>query len=334
MRREAEKLIAILVYVDDALVGYNCAQLGSSVIQQLMEEFKMRDLGFPTAFVGLHISKVPTGFVISQAGFAKEILEFAGMADCNAVSTPMETNLKLARRTSAEPHCRDFHLYRQLVGALLWYLNSRPDLCFAVATLCKFVADPSALHWAALVRLLQFVKGTSRHGILYSFDGPNSLVGFADSGWKTDPDDGKSMTGYCFLLHGAVVVYGSRKQDRVALSTTEAEYYALSAATKEALWCRQVLDQFGFPIGTAGSTVIYQDNLKTIDFANNNSSHTRMSHIPVEAHLVRDEIVSGNVQVAPVSSSNMIADIFTKPLPKDKFRQFARALGVGDWTSS
>ena len=58
-----------------------------------------------------------------------------------------------------------------------------------------------------------------------------------------------------------------------------------------------------------------------------------MSHIPVEAHLVRDEIVSGNVRVVPVSSSNMIADIFTKPLPKDKFRQFARALGVGDWTS-
>ena len=328
VKRDGDRVVALLVYVDDIFVGDNCEQMGSSVVTHLMTSFKMRDLGFPSFFLGMHIIKTTQGLVLQQHQYAQQILSFANMSSCVPSGTPMDSKLKLARRQPQESVC-DQHLYRQIVGALLYLCNSRPDLCFSVSTLCKYVSDPSKAHWSALQRVLQYLKKTVNFGILYRNTGSVKLECFADSSWKSDPDDGKSVSGFVLSINQSPVVFASRKQERVAKSTTEAEYYSLSSAVQDVLWCRQVQQFFGWPCLEA--TNIFQDNLRTIDFANNPTSHTRMKHIPLEHHFIRDEVHIGSVKLHPISTAEMVADIFTKALSASKFQEFTRRLNVSDW---
>ena len=238
------KMLVLLVYVDDIVVGENCEKSGGAVVAHLMSTFKMRDLGFPSFCLGMHITQVDQGLVLTQHQCAQQILNFANLSECCAVRAPMDPKLKLSRRTPGEAVC-DQHRYRRIVGALLFLLNSRPELCFAVSTLCKFVSDPSVVHWSALEHVLRYLRGTIFHGILYRRQGSCNLEAFADASWKSDPDDGKSVSGLLVVLNQSPVVFGSRKQQRVATSSTEAEYYALASTIKYVCWCRQILSDFG-----------------------------------------------------------------------------------------
>ena len=137
-------------------------------------------------------------------------------------------------------------LYRQLIGLLMYLVNTRLDLSFAINTLSEFIVEPKRVHWTVAKHILRYLAGTVDYGLDYTrFDGVG-LVGFTDSNWAGSVSNRKSTSGCCFNLGSAVVSWFSKKQNSVSLSSAEAEYMASIQASCEALWLRKLMvDLFG-----------------------------------------------------------------------------------------
>lgn len=140
--------------------------------------------------------------------------------------------------------------------------------------------------------MLRYLKGTIDHGILYKY-GKSDLIGYVDADWAGSIDDRRSFTGYAFVMNGAIVVWDSRKQRTVALSTTEAEYMALSEAAKEAVYLQRFLQELGQTDVSVMKMCI--DNLSAQQLANYPVFHGRTKHIDVRHHFVRKIIGSGQI---------------------------------------
>jgi hypothetical protein len=138
--------------------------------------------------------------------------------------------------------------------------------------------------------------------------------------------DRKSTSGYAFFLNGAPISSASRKQQTVALSTAEAEYVALAAATQEALWLRALLEELG--LHQEQPTLLLQDNQSAIAIAKNPEFHARTKHIDIRHHFVRDAVEDKMIHLKFCPTEEMVADALTKPLPKTSFQELRARLGV------
>ena len=144
----------------------------------------------------------------------------------------------------------------------------------------RFVPNlPKAMHWIAVKRIMRYLKGTMRYGLLYSESDFKECVGYSDADWAGDVNDYRSTSGYVFQFGGAAMSWKSRKQTSVALSTAEAEYMALSGATQEASWMRQLL--LDLKCGPITPTLIYEDNQSSICVVKNSLFHGRTKHIGI-----------------------------------------------------
>ena len=141
----------------------------------------------------------------------------------------------------------------------------------------------------AVKRILRYLKGTADLGLRFVKSENGGLVGYSDADWAGDVDNRHSTTGVLFLMSGGPVSWLSKKQQIVALSTSEAEYVALSMATQEAVWLRQFLSDLAVSeIGV--STVVMEDNQGTIAIARNPVRHARTKHIDIKYHYVREAV--------------------------------------------
>jgi hypothetical protein len=151
------------------------------------------------------------------------------------------------------------------------------------------------------------------------------LAGYTDADWAGNAADRRSTSGYAFSIGSAAVAWSSKKQPTVALSSTEAEYQGVAIATCEAIWVKRLLKDLHEEVSDL--TVIYCDNLSSIQLAKNPVFHARTKHIEMHYHFVRERDLSGEVELKHVPTDRQIADIFTKPLGLDKW-QFSGALGL------
>ena len=174
--------------------------------------------------------------------------------------------------------------------------------------------------------MLRYLCGTVHFGILYTDVSNVTLAGFSDSDWAGNLDDRRSITGYAFNIGSAVIAWSSKKQSTVALSSCEAEYHALCAATCEAIWLRRLINDAGKE--QKNSTSIKSDNQSTIKLAYNPVFHKNTKHIDTQFHFVREKIQSKEIIVEYCKTCDNMADIFTKPLARVKFELFRRMLGV------
>jgi hypothetical protein len=248
------------------------------------------------------------------------------MSDCSAAPTPLPTNWKRDDSEGAlldEEHTK---IYQSLVGSLMYAMcGTRPDLAFALSELSSFVKAPTTKHYKAAKRVLRYLKGTGHIGLKFYRTPKDTfmLYGYCDASWASETDS-KSITGWIFKFGSGAISWMSKKQPIVALSTAEAEYVALSSATQEAVWIRRALNELG--IDVSAPTPIYQDNQATIKIASNDMVLPRTKHIALRFHYVRDQVKSQEVAPIYCSTDTMIADVLTKPLQREKFTRFARAM--------
>ena len=154
----------------------------------------------------------------------------ARLTDSKTVDTPVEFNAHLTP-TGGKPLSNP-SFYRRLIGSLVYLTITRPDISYAVHQVSQYLSAPRSIHYAVVLRILRYLKGTLFHGLFYSAQSPLVLRAFSDADWARDPTDRKSTTGYCFLLSSSLRI---KKQTFVACSGTEAEYRALTDITSELL---------------------------------------------------------------------------------------------------
>ncbi|KAL0448264.1 UNVERIFIED_CONTAM: Copia protein [Sesamum latifolium] len=152
------------------------------------------------------------------------------MSHCKPISTPMALNEKLYVHDDGEKF--DHSLYRKLIGSLL-YLNTRADITHSVSLLSRFMNKLSKTYFATTKRILRYLKGTKNQGVEFKKEENCKLVGYTDSDWVGSVDDRKSTSGYIFCLGTNVILWSSRKQNYIALSSAEVEYIAATNAACE-----------------------------------------------------------------------------------------------------
>uniref|UniRef100_H3HA27 Integrase catalytic domain-containing protein n=1 Tax=Phytophthora ramorum TaxID=164328 RepID=H3HA27_PHYRM len=209
--------------------------------------------------------------------------------------------------------------YRSAVGALMYLMvATRPDLAAAVGMLSQFSADPCPTHWQALKRVLRYLQATPTHGLEFSREDSVSMCGYSDADWAGDVESRRSTSGYAFMMNGGCISWRSKKQRTVALSSTEAEYMALSEATQEAVWLKVFLCELG-EMASDEAVKIYEDNQGSIALAKNPQFHKRTKHIDIRYHFVREKVEDGQVVLQYVSTTDMLADIMTKAIAAVQF---------------
>jgi hypothetical protein len=219
--------------------------------------------------------------------------------------------------------------YRELIGGLVWLATAtRPDLAFTVCVLSRFVDNPGLPHWNAAKRVLQYLKGTRSHALTY--DTSDSTLGldiFADADGMS-LENRKAVSGYTFILNGAAVSWSSKQQEIVSLSTTEAEYIAITYTAKEAIWFRYFMAELFGPI--TFPFLIYNDNQSAISLAHAELGqfHARTKHIDIRYHFICEQIGNGTLEVVYCPTNEMTADLLTKALAAFKFKPLVQALGL------
>ena len=279
--KSSDGITLILFYVD-GIIFTRDDSAGIRALQHfLSQHFEMKDLSTLSYFLGLEVTSSSDGYYLSQAKYASDLLSKAGITDNKTVSTPLEYNARLTP-LDGEP-ISDATRYRQLVGSLIYLTVTRPDISHAVGMVSKFMDAPRSVHYAAVLRILRYVKGTLYHGLHYSSRSSLELHAYSDADWAGDPTDRCSITGFCFLLGTSLVSWRSKKQDVVSRSSTEAEYRALVDTACELVWLCWLLADIDVPQPTA--TPLYCDNCSAIYIAHNDVFHERNKHIEIDCHI-------------------------------------------------
>ena len=143
----------------------------------------------------------------------------------------------------------------------------------------QFVSTPRSTHWAALVRILRYLRGTIFQGLLFSSTSSLDMGAYADSNWAGDVTDRKSTSGFCMFLGDSLISWKSKKQSVVARSTAEAEYRAIAHATAEIVWFHCLLSDMG--VSQSSLTSLYCDNRSAVQIAHNTVFHERTKHIEI-----------------------------------------------------
>ncbi|GMF37515.1 unnamed protein product [Phytophthora fragariaefolia] len=258
------------------------------------------------------------------------MLERFSHVDASPVRNPAVLGQDLA---SDDSHAMrdDERSYRELIGSLLYVANAtRPDISAILSTLSQYLDCPRDMHWRVALRVLHYLKGTATRGIRFRCGSSNrtGIRAYADANWGGDKKTRRSTSGVLLLLGGGPVIYKSKRQATVALSSAEAEYMALALATQEVLWLLYVLDEMGF--SAEGPTTLQMDNKSTIGMATNQGCTPRAKHIDLRAHFVRDHIEAGRIQLEYVPTEHQLADFLTKAVPTPRLVQLCKASGIFD----
>lgn len=254
-RKNGVPVVYLLLYVDDMLVASKDLFEVEQLKADLKSKFEMKDLGNTKRILGMDIvrSREKGQLWLSQHVYIQRVLEKFRMHEAEEVSVPLAQHFKLSdkHRPKTDRDVKEISQvpYANVVGSIMYtMICTRPDLAHSISVVSRFMANPGKHHWEALKWILRYLKSSSSVGILYEnkddFEG-EALAGFVDSDYAANLDTRKSQSGYIFYLYGATISWKSCLQSVVALSTTEAEYIAITEAVKEGEWLRGILGEFG-----------------------------------------------------------------------------------------
>ncbi|GJT62750.1 putative ribonuclease H-like domain-containing protein [Tanacetum coccineum] len=222
------------------------------------------------------------GIIEEEDKYVGEILKKFGFSSVRTASTPMETNKALIKDEDGEDI--DVHLYRSIIGSLMYLTSFRPDIMFSVCACSRFQVQPKVSHLNAVKRIFRYLKGRPNLGLWYPKDSPFILEAFSDSDYAGASLDMKSTTGGCQFLGSRLIYWPCKKQTVVANLTTEAEYI----------------------------TKIHVDNESAICVVKNPVYHSKTKHIEIRHHFIRDSYEKRLIEMVKIHTDNNVADLLTK----------------------
>ncbi|GKB77271.1 putative ribonuclease H-like domain-containing protein [Tanacetum coccineum] len=285
--------------------------------------FQMSSMGELTFFLGLQVKQNKAGIFISQDKYVAEILKKFDLVNVKTTITPMETKVDLTKDEEAIDV--DVHLYRSMIGSLMYLTSSRPDIMYAACVCSRFQATPKTSHLNAVKRIFKYLKGKSNLGLWYPKESPFDLETFSDSDYSGSNLDRKSTTGGCQFLGQRLISWQCKKQTIVATSTTEAEYVATENCCGQVLWVQNQLLDYGFNFM---NTKIHIDNESTICIVKNPVYHSKTKHIEIRHHFIRDCYEKKLISVEKIHTDLNVADLLTKPFDGPRFNYLVVSIGI------
>jgi hypothetical protein len=247
------------------------------------------------------------------------------MSEAKPTTTPLPAGYVPApAETTASPELRS--RFQTVIGSLLYLmLGTRPDIAFAVIKLAKQAANPSEDHLSKALYICRYLVGTSKYRLTYDGESGQGISACTDSDWASDKGTCRSQTGYFIKLAKGLISWTSRAQKTIALSSTEAEYMALSDCSRQVVWMHTLLGELGYQMGPIP---ICGDNQGSIFIASNPVTEKRSKHIDIRYHYIREVIERGFAEVYFINGEDNPADLLTKNLGRVKFQKFRAVLGL------
>lgn len=310
----------VLIYVDDIIVASKSSAQIKCVQNVLDKKFKLENLGPIKQYLNIEVTRDKDGnYELCQSNYIHRIASMFGLHDAKPVNTPVEVNYG---KIGSTDQLIDNKKYQKLIGCLLYVsVNSRPDISASISILAQKVSNPNEEDWNQLKRVVRYLKSSSNLKLKLSDirSDRNLLYGYADANWAEDSQTRKSNSGYVFFFNGGIVSWACRKQSCVSLSSTEAEFIALSEACQEAMWLRRLLIDMHQSI--RGPTMIYEDNQSCLKLIKEEKFSNRTKHIDTKYHFVKEYVDRQIIKCEYCPTGSMVADLFTKPLPATRHSQ-------------
>ena len=322
IKRQGTKFIIAALFVDDCLYIGNWPeeiQRFERHVNKLYQVEKFEDLNW---YLGMKYESSSDGTIsVSMKQFVIDALARFGLKDTPGKLLPVPTEFVF---DDVDPTCaldsKRQKLYMEKVGTLNYAATTfRDDIAWATSKLGMFMQQADENHMRMADHALLFLKHTQDKVVTYRSSGGLEPVAYSDASFADAGKTGKdgrrrSQSGCAVMLGGVAVVYYSRSQKNVALSTAESEYVALSQCVQEVIWVRRLLHFLGFP--PQGTTVVYEDNEAAQALANNESMTKKSRFVDVRYHYTREMVQEGEVKVVRCDTANMTADLYTKAMNK------------------
>ena len=270
-------------------------------------------------------------FQLCQKDFILKMLKRFNMEDCNGSPTPCVIQLPEPPNKNIQP---DKSIpYEALVGSLFWLsLGTRADIAFSVHNLSKYTKCYNAEMWSFGKRILRYLKQTMNDSLIFNsqIDSDrimtnSSLIGFCDAVLRMTRQTEINLW-LLSLFNGNCVSWTSRKMESVALSTCEAEFIAMTKLLQELFFFKQLINEI--LENSITSMIIHSDNKSAITLAIHSVDHGRSKHIDIKLHFIREHVKNNALQLQYLNSENQTADIFTKPLSREKFNKHKSKLNI------
>nr|GEU90417.1 copia protein [Tanacetum cinerariifolium] len=246
------------------------------------------------------------------------------------VLSPLTYSRSLLKKKSAgivrrpQDSCKGRGLL-SVIGALMYLTSSRPDIVHATCVCTRYQAHPTKKHLKEVKKIFRYLRGTVNMGLWYTKDSGFEITGFSDADYVGCKDTFKSTSGGAQFLGEKLMSWSSKKQDCTLLSTAKSEYVSLSACCAQVLWMRTQLTDYGYHFD---KIPIYCDSKSAIAISCNPVQHSRMKHIAVRYHFIKEHVEKGTIKLYFVKTDYQLTDIFTKALPVDRFNYLVSRLGM------
>ena len=335
-----DKIWYIMIYVDDLLIGTKTTSEMDEIKRMIKEQLPVTDKGPLTHYLNIWFkrNRLTKTVILSQPNKITKLLNDPQLSQKDLLvirkprKIPANSNTFLTKDMcpTIERSNDTNYPYRSILGQALYIaITTRPDIVPAVSACGKFAENPGAAHWEALLQILAYLHGTQHLGLeLGEISKEITLTAYADADWAGDLDQRKSRSGYVVLCNNSSIIWSSKLQKSIALSSTEAEYVSLSLTSRDVIWCRTLRSKLGFEQPNA--TVIYEDNDSCIKIANSPRKHPGVKHIDIRYHFIKDRIASKEIVLHRMPTLDMVADLFTKQLPRQLFEKHRNALRLVD----
>ena len=256
----------------------------------------MKDLGEANVILGIKISGTSNGIFVDQSHYIEKILKKYNYYDCKPAGIPFDFNVHLFP-TKDENDIYNWKEFAIIIGSLRYATDcTKLDIAYVVGVLARFSSKPNFEHWNAMTQLMRYLKRTVHYGLLYQRY-PVVVEGYSDASWNTLLGDSLPTTGYVFTLGGGAICWKSKKQQIIAKSTMEVELIALSSASEEVGWLRDLLFEIPMSEKPISPVLIHCDSTATIGRVRNKYYNVKSRSIRKKHSIVRSYINNGTINV-------------------------------------
>lgn len=204
-------------------------------------------------------------------------------------------------------------------------LGTRPDLAFSVIKMSQFSANPTEEHLNKALYIVRYLASTRDLCLSYQGNNQSGFLAYSDTDWAGDIDTRRSTTGYCIFLADGIVSWLSRRQRKVTLSSTEAEYVGMTEAAKQLIWIKSLFKEIRHDLPPFH---LYVDNQGAIFLSSNPAQEGRTKHIEIPYHFIRECVQEGLIEPFYIGTGEQKADIFTKNLTRDRFGKLRHMIAL------